>query len=115
MALMAPVEASSDPDRPSSARAWSTMAARSPARGCVEARIDEANSLVRLSWTTESVALLIPWPVRAMTLALALMRSVARIVRASRMPVRPVAASTASSTTALSRCWLPFLSTQATP
>src|SRR5688572_26900316 len=86
------------------------MAARSPARGCVEARIDPARSFVRLSWMTESVAVLIPWPVRAMAFVLALMRSVARIVRARRTPVSVVAPITTSSTTRLSRRWLPFRS-----
>src|SRR5437763_1482663 len=39
-------------------------------RGWAVVRIDAAVSLVRLSWITESVAVLMPWPVLAMRFAL---------------------------------------------
>src|SRR5256885_9753326 len=59
-----------DPACPSIDWASCTIWFSLPWSGWAVARIDTAVSLVRFSWITESVAVLMPWPVLAMRFAL---------------------------------------------
>src|SRR5438093_304958 len=106
---MAAVWVSMEPDRPSTALAISTIWASSPCSGRVDDRMEEAVSFVRRSWMIESVAVLMPRPVLAMVAALALIWSVARIVRARSVAVTSKATSTTARTAVWGRYPLPFL------
>src|SRR5687768_11867808 len=70
-----------------------------PSSGWALLRMELAVSLVRVSWITESVAVLMPCPVLAMFSALWLMRLAARAVRASNDALTRAATATTTMTT----------------
>ena len=84
---------------PSTDWASVTTCASFPSSGLALVRIELAVSFVRLSWMTESVAMLIPCPVLAMFSALWLMRFAALAVRASKDTLTIPATITTATTT----------------
>src|SRR5919106_6785641 len=63
--------------------------------------MDAAVSLVRFSWMTESVAVLMPWPVLAIRWALTSIRLAADVVRARSTKLINVATDTTATATTL--------------
>jgi len=90
------------PDFASPSTDWArvTTWASLPFNGLALSRIEPAVWFVRLSWITESVAVLMPCPVLAMFSALWLIRFAALAVRASSDTLTTPATTTTATTTA---------------